>query len=858
MRGGGFDGFFGAAMGSERRPYDYQRRLAGGDEGTECISQLIDIPTGLGKTAAVVLAWLWNRSLPNSSWPRRLVYCLPMRTLVEQTRDNTKIWVEKLKKEKLLTNVPEIHVLMGGEEARDWDIYPERDAILIGTQDMLLSRALNRGYGMSRYRWPMHFGLLNNDCLWVMDETQLMGPGLWTSGQMDWMRNQRFGVMKPCLTWWMSATNSPVFLDTPDRRKQKLTRLPITEVGDDPRAISRLNPTRPLGIWTSTETKPKSKKKNVAAMAFGESLASAINAEHQPGTLSLVVCNSVGAAQEVFRRLSVLHDVADVVLLTSRFRRGDRNANTGRLLAFEEQRKKAAEDSKEDTLSNSAGLICISTQVIEAGIDISARRLWMESAPWPSILQRLGRLNRDGRADGKSKALVFVWPDDGKKGKGSFGGPYEPWDIAAAAKLVAKLARIYENEPTLGASIAISKLRATDGPQMDAALKPKDEPFPRAIDVHGLFSTEPDVFGGFTDVSKWVRGEDKNADVTVFWREFEGTKGPGKSTTLTGPPFAAEEGCAVAVHRLREFLSENARAFVWDDRLEEWQARWPNEICPGMVVMLPRTAGGYTEDLGWTGEPAGKISGAPPPGRFSVSFDDDPDSKQPEWVTLESHLKDAEGAAIQIVDALNLNQGSRTAVVAAAGLHDIGKAHPVWQAALPTSTQTEKQLWAKAPFFKCYPRPEQGKPCIRHEAASALAAWTLYFRKRVTWPGLTIFLIACHHGKVRTVLYARGNDGDVCGVPKEPVLLPWAGGMEMDFSCAAMGSNGTFSDDGQTFTLGSPGWTALIADLLGGWEQGPEVKPAPLTLQNPSEPRCLGPFRMAYLEALLRAADARL
>ena len=34
---------------------------------------------------------------------------------------------------------------------------------------------------MSRYRWPVHFGLLNNDCLWVMDETQLMGVGLTTT-----------------------------------------------------------------------------------------------------------------------------------------------------------------------------------------------------------------------------------------------------------------------------------------------------------------------------------------------------------------------------------------------------------------------------------------------------------------------------------------------------------------------------------------------------------------------------------------------------------------------------------------------------------------------------------------------------
>jgi len=34
---------------------------------------------------------------------------------------------------------------MGGEEKTEWDLYPEREAILIGTQDMLLSRALNRG-----------------------------------------------------------------------------------------------------------------------------------------------------------------------------------------------------------------------------------------------------------------------------------------------------------------------------------------------------------------------------------------------------------------------------------------------------------------------------------------------------------------------------------------------------------------------------------------------------------------------------------------------------------------------------------------------------------------------------------------
>ena len=55
-------------------------------------------------------------------------------------------------------------------------IWPEKPLHPYWHAGHALSRALNRGYGMSRYRWPMHFGLLNNDCLWVLDETQLMGP----------------------------------------------------------------------------------------------------------------------------------------------------------------------------------------------------------------------------------------------------------------------------------------------------------------------------------------------------------------------------------------------------------------------------------------------------------------------------------------------------------------------------------------------------------------------------------------------------------------------------------------------------------------------------------------------------------
>lgn len=945
-----FATFFKTATGIEAGPYDYQCRLACGEEaradqpetlgkGTDCQSRLIDIPTGLGKTAAVVLAWLWNRcvvptlnsdsaqpSTP-SEWPRRLVYCLPMRTLVEQTEGEVRKWLGDLLwdgKPDTRSGKVGVHVLMGGEDAGEWDIYPEEDAIVIGTQDMLLSRALNRGYGMSRYRWPMHFGLLNNDCLWVMDETQLMGPGLWTSGQLDWMRNQRFGVMKPCVTWWMSATNSPVFLDTPDRKKQQLATPPVLDVGDDPKALFRLNPTRPLSFWKGPETKPKGKKKGPPAQVFDEALAEVIRAGHTPGTLSLVVCNSVKVAQQLYRLLGN----ENAVLLTSRFRRSHRDEHTKRLLVFEMQRKAHNKNSGDDTLPKSPGLICVATQVVEAGMDISARHLWLEAAPWPSVLQRLGRLNRDGRADGKAKAFVFQWPEEGKKGKGLPVGPYDAKDIEASLKLLTKLAGIYEREPTLGAKAAIEKLRESSAAAMDAALRPKDEPFPRAMDVHGLFSTEPDLFGGFTDVSPWVRGEDKNADVTVFWREFDPKKGPGKTDELTGPAFDATEGCAVAIHRFRDLIGEKGRALVWDERSETWQSTWASEICPGMVVMLPRTAGGYSASLGWTGTTSDKLDQTPPPGRFSDTFDDDAASEQAEWVTLETHLADVKAAATSITDALKLNAGIQTAVVTAADWHDIGKAHPVWQNALPRAGELLKQLWAKAryvfvlegknsaafrestqrliesadikaSFLREEPgkdkisrqlwtvtakirdthscqllseikhqakgqlegwmrrfQPRLGRTYIRHEAASALAAWSHYFAGSPAWPGLTLFLIACHHGKVRTVLYSRGEDGeDVCGVPKKPESLPWADGFPMNFSCASAGTSGEFSEDGLTFIPASPGWTALVVDLLGSWEQRAAEPPPPLALQNAAEPRLLGPFSLAYLESLICAAD---
>jgi CRISPR-associated endonuclease/helicase Cas3 len=161
-----------ASVTAHESPREWQSDLA---EEPACRDRLIRMPTGFGKTEGVLAAWSFHRLCQaDDRWPRRLFWCPPMRVLVEQTEQVAQAIAERIPSERR----PAVHVLMGGEDVGEWFVYPERPAILIGTQHMLLSRALNRGYASGRARWPVEFGLLNQDALWVMDEVQLMDVGL--------------------------------------------------------------------------------------------------------------------------------------------------------------------------------------------------------------------------------------------------------------------------------------------------------------------------------------------------------------------------------------------------------------------------------------------------------------------------------------------------------------------------------------------------------------------------------------------------------------------------------------------------------------------------------------------------------
>ena len=274
-----FIDFFQTATG--RPPYGFQVAFA----TATSFPDLLEAPTGSGKTATAVLGWLWRRlhgsEGQRTEAGRRLVFCLPMRTLVEQTERAALAWRDRLGLQDALG----VHVLLGGRVDDAWDEHPEHDAILIGTQDQLLSRALMRGYAMSRYRWPVHFALLNNDCTWVMDEVQLMGVGASTAAQLQAFR-ERLATAGSVRTVWMTATLAEDRLRTVDVARA-FVRQPFH--ANEPPLLQRLQARKTLTRANAS----------IAKKGSLTALAKEVAAAHEPGTRTLVIVNRVARAQDL-------------------------------------------------------------------------------------------------------------------------------------------------------------------------------------------------------------------------------------------------------------------------------------------------------------------------------------------------------------------------------------------------------------------------------------------------------------------------------------------------------------------------------------------------------------------------------
>ncbi len=884
-----FDAFFRAATG--RGPYDYQMSLA----ERVPFPELLDVPTGLGKTAAVVLAWLWRRIGDPSKTPRRLVYCLPMRTLVEQTEEAACRWIANLRERHLLRDPCRVHVLMGGERAGPWDLHPECDAILVGTQDMLLSRLLNRGYGMSRYRWPMHFGLLGNDCLWIMDEVQLMGSGLATTVQIDLFQKCYWKPARPCYFLWMSATLGGSMLATRDR----------VDAG-----IGQLDESRCLRFDAAKEAEAVRERiaaaKTIEVRKAAPSIRTILD-QHKPGRMSLVILNTVPTARGFYDDLLAALDAGGserpaAVLLHSRFRPPDRERHMATLREFVDRQKETGK------AAGHPGIVVVSTQVVEAGLDISSVRLWSEIAPWASVVQRLGRLNREGKQPG---AVATFWmPKDDKDGENAKDapnarrvGPYLSGDLKTAEQL---LKEIIERLDAAGQGRdyrkALDEVLGTE--RSKEALNKEYESVIRPHDFLELFSTEPDLAGGFTDISRFVRDQDRNIDAHVFWRADEVPE-PGE------PAPSSAELCAVPYYSLQQFLKRTkGTAREWDAEAGEWAVRRPAEVRPGMTLRLWQKQGGYCDAVGWTADPKHRPTLMTPGVATSEGLAGDEASGGDAWLPLRDHTGDVVAETRDLVLAFGLSDGPEgRALLAASRWHDVGKASVRWKQAIDrylvelgqkvercrqeagdgqvgrllaefagTLTMPGDGPWAKFPEAKwAWTRPgltdEQRRrlrrglftwfrPGYRHEAASAMVAWKAWREQtRPDLSGLAVYLIACHHGKVRTVLRSIRGDDALFGI-RDGEQLPAFDGLlatatTIPTEPRRFGATGRWDDEAGTFTVESTSWVSLVEDLLGGMavpraECNPEAGGA-----VPEQTQALGPFKLAFLETLLRVADAR-
>lgn len=788
--------FFRRATGHD--PYPYQVRV-----GVDSWPDVLEVPTGLGKTAAVTVAWLWKLLESDPGTPRRLVICLPMRVLVEQTISVAKQWIEQIGMDFDAVGIapPTVHPMMGGEAEVGWRRDPRGPAILVGTQDMLLSRALLRGYGMSRYQWAIDFALLHNDAMWVFDEVQLMGPALATSSQLEAFRRS-IPVARASRSLWMSATLQREWLESVDFIPHAKTLI-WSGISDEDRAAAavRLTASKTLERSSVTLAKPSA----TATKEYVTNLAREVLDRHRPDSQTLVIVNRVGRAQALFKEIRKLSPETPTVLIHSRFRPAERREI--------EKSVRSSDHPRE-------GRIVVATQAVEAGVDISSATLFTELAPWSSLVQRFGRCNRYGEVPGGASV---VWIDLQAEGKDA--APYDQEDLDQSREVLES---------------GLSDVGAQSLP--DVVTPRPLTPVIRRKDFLDLFNTEPDLSGFDVDISGYIR-DPGLPQVQVFWREYE--KRPDEEQ----PRPSRNELCTVSMGQMTAYFKKKGKAgnrvaWRWDPLMDRWVRVGPRDrIVPGSVLLLDVTNGGYDPECGFDPASTTPVNDLRTDDQDrEESYRGDPSATAPRFIELAEHLGHVRDRSRSICAGLEVAESDALAVERAAAWHDVGKAHPAFQTAMLDAAENREsysdRLWAKSPGkgrprYRIEAGDVQLRPYFRHELASMLA-WLEHAEDDVD-ADLVAFLIAAHHGKVRMGLRALPSEP----LPDDDRLVArgvWDGD-ELPALAVA----------GRNLPV-----TVLRLDLMkmGRGPMGPSWTER---TQRLLESR--GPFVLAWLEALLRLAD---
>ena len=409
-------------------PFRWQKRLLRHFIDAD-LPAAVDVPTGLGKTSVMAL-WLIALG-EGAGLPRRLVYVVDRRAVVDQATRFA---------ERLRTNLPAdladrlglderegkprlpISTLRGGfVDNRDWLDDPSRPALMVGTVDMIGSRLLFEGYGVSKRRGmrPFQAGLLGVDTLVLLDEAHLCAPFERLLRQIEDRQNSTFGpadFAPPFRVMSLSATGRTeaeahttfVFrLEEEDEREPEVRR--------------RLFARKRLQVVELDD--PKDLPARLAEHAVELARQRRSTADEQRDSLPLV--DSTGS-NDPSRVLVYCHSRADAIKVKALIDKA--SGPTGRagtkadgkgaseLLVGERRvyERRALEQWLErhgflgaDTVPL-APTFLVATSAGEVGIDLDADHMICDLVAYERMVQRLGRVNRRGGDDREARIDVLA------------------------------------------------------------------------------------------------------------------------------------------------------------------------------------------------------------------------------------------------------------------------------------------------------------------------------------------------------------------------------------------------------------------------------------------------------------------
>ncbi len=795
-----FDEVFQVATG--REPYGFEQRIV-----RDGLPDVVRAPSGAGK-AAVVLAWLWRRlhGPDPAGTPRRLVFALPQCALVEQTAGEVRGWLTNLQLDEEVA----LHVVAASraENLGDWRENMHRPAIVVGTTDYLVSRVLNRGFGLGRALFPIDYALLANGAHWVIDDPLLCRQSTATLRRLAGFAS-RYGTAEPFGLTCLSVARTgdlPAASDTPEVRRT----VDILREDPDGELAARLDASR---TFRRLDIEP----------GDYQTIVGTARERHRPGTLTIIALNTIQAAREVYRQLR--GGPYGCTLLHSWFRGIERAA----LIT--------------DVVRRPEGRVVVTTQVIEAGLDLDARLLITEAAPWPSLVRRVSRCGRTGQANAGGEIFWVLPPDP---------VPYAQEDIDATS---AELDRI-EGQRLTSADLLARDVRYTSG--QVAAI--------HQAEFAALFDTSLDLGGTDVDIAQYVR-DGADLDAEVAWATWSSGEDGAPDPEVRGP--APEYRCRIPIG---EVVALAGNLAVW--RFDPQAGRWTrvtgqpgSRPRPGELLLMDANAG-YTTEMGFDASArgpapdspvlltpaeqagqAGQAAQAEQAAAMAAAADDaiTAAESQPSrrWQSLDEHSQQVRDQAAALIKALapGISPEAARSVVVASWLHDVGKAHPTWQDALCALADAEdaEEITAGRPWAKSGGKGGAlefaGGVAFKHELVSLLLIDGPLRDLLAEAPDqdLARYLVTAHHGRLRVQV-------------REPA--------DRTVPCLASSPRGTIFGLEQHATseipamLGHPA-TTLTVDL-GQFQPAGEWTRIVLGLRDK-----YGPFILAYLETLVRVADWR-